>query len=184
MESITIKRSTQPYRSLVWLFVTLIPVALFSYAMFRARRNNDGIVFGVIALVFLLPAVVDFIANKLIRLKAAIIISEHGLILSSSRGLYDSFAFLQIFQRQRKKVIQWQNITGFKLLVHYKYLTSYPNEGESTASTTYSVAQHQLCVENKTGNEHVIFSVHNLDRTPDEILMLCNKFLEKHRNKS
>lgn len=181
MESITIKRLTQPYRSLVWLFVTLIPVVLFSYAMFRARRNNYGIAFGIIAMVFLLPAIVDFIANKLIRLKVAIMISEQGLMLSSSKGLYDSFAFLQIFQSQPKKLIQWQNITGFKLLVHYKYLTSYPNEGEGTASTTYSVAQHQLCVENKTRNEDVIFSVHNLDRTPDEILMLCNKFLKKHR---
>ncbi|WP_448633913.1 hypothetical protein [Pedobacter panaciterrae] len=179
----TIKRSTQPYRSLVWLFVTLIPVVLFSYAMFEAHGNNDRIVFGIIAMVFLLPAIVDFIANKLIRLKAAIMISEQGLMLSSSKGLYDSFAFLQIFQFQRKKLIQWQNITGFRLLVHYKYLTSYPNEGEGTASTTYSVAQYQLCAESETRNEDVIFSVHNLDRTPDEILMHCNEFLKKYRDK-
>jgi hypothetical protein len=182
MESITIKRSTQPYRSLVWLFITLIPVVLFFYAMFRTRGNNYGNAFGIIAMVFLLPAIIDFTANKLIRLKVAIMISEQGLMLSSSKGLYDSFAFLQIFQSQRKRLIQWQNITGFKLLVHYKYLTSYPNEGEGTASTTYSVAQHQLCVENKIRNEDVIFSIHNLDRTPDEILMLCNKFLNRHRD--
>jgi len=65
-------------------------------------------------------------------------------------------------------------------LVHYKYLTSYPNEGEGTASTTYSVAQHQLCVVNKTRNEEDIFFIHDLDRTPDEILVLCNQFLEKY----
>lgn len=182
MESIIIKRSTQPYRSLVWLFIVLIPVILFFYAMFRVGRNKEGIVFGIIAMVFLLPAIVDFIANKMIPLKAAIMISEQGLTLSYSKGLYDSFAFLQIFQPRRNKLIQWQNITGFKLLVHYKYLTSYPNEGEGTASTTYSVAQHKLCIENKTRNEDVIFSVHDLDRTPDEILTLCSQFLKKHKD--
>lgn len=57
------------------------------------------------------------------------------------------------------------------------------NEGEGIASTTYSVAQHQLCVESKTRNEDVISSVHNLDRTPDEILMDCNEFLKKHKDK-
>jgi hypothetical protein len=175
MKSVTIKRSTQPYRSLVWLFVTLIPVTLFFYASFRSRHNNDGITFGIIANVFLLPAMIDFMANKLIRLKAAIMISELGLMLSSSKGLYDSFAFMQIFQPQCKKLIQWQNITGFKLLVHYKYSTSYPNEGEGAASTTYSVAMHQLCIE-LTRNEEVIFSVHELDRSPDEILTLCINF--------
>jgi hypothetical protein len=184
MGSITIKRSTQPYRSLIWLVVVLIPVVLFSYAMFRSRRSDYGIVFGIIAMVFMLPAIVDFIANKMIRLKAAIMISEQGLMLSSSKGLYDSFAFLQIFQRRRKKLLQWQNIEGFKLLVHYKCLTSYPNEGESTVSTTYSIAQHRLHIENKTRNEDLIFSVHNLDRTPDEILTLCNQFLKKYRDET
>jgi len=150
--------------------------------MISTHQNNSRIAFGIIAMLFLLPAIVDFSANKLIRLKVAIMISEQGLILSSSKGLYDSFAFLQIFQPQRKKLIQWENITGFKLLVHYKYLTSYPNEGESTVSTTYSVALHQLCIENKTRNEDVIFSVHDLDKSPDEILMLCNKFLKNHGN--
>lgn len=129
----------------------------------------------------MLPAIIDFIANKWIRLKPAIRISEQGLTLSSSKGLYDSFAFLQIFQPQSKKQVQWQDITGFKLSVRYKYLTSYPNEGEVSASKTYSVAHQQLCVENKTKTEDIIFSVYDLDRTPDEILSLCNQFLKKYR---
>ena len=181
MESVTIKRSTNPFRSLMWLAVTFIPVVLFSYATYKFRRNSDGIVFGIIAFIFLLPAIIDFIANKMIRLKPAIILSEHRLTLSFSKGLYDSFAFLQIFQRGRKKIIRWQNITGFKLMVHYKYLTSYPNEGEGTASTTYSIAKYQLCIENKARNEDFIFSIHDLDRTPGEILLLCNQFLQNYK---
>jgi hypothetical protein len=178
MESITIKRSTQPRRSLMLLFIVLIPVALFLYAML-STHGTDRFTFGIIAMVFLLPAIIDFIANKIVPLKAAIIVSEQGLALSSSKGLYDSFAFLQVFQSRSKKLIPWHNITGFKLLIHYKYLTSYPNEGEGAASATYSVAQHQLCIENKTMEEEVIFSIHDLDRTPDEILTLCNQFLKK-----
>lgn len=175
METIIIKRSTVPYRSLIWLVVVLLPVTLFLYAMFRAYPS-DYIIFGIIALVFLLPAIIDFIANNIIPLKAAIKISKEGLVLSSSKGLYDSFAFLQVFLPRRRKLIQWQDITGFRLEVNYKYYTSPPGEGE-TASTTYSVARHLLYIENKARNEEVIFSVHNLDRTPDEILALCDQSL-------
>jgi hypothetical protein len=84
MESITIKRSTQPYRSVVLLVIVLIPVILFSYAMFDSR-GSSSITFGIIAILFLLPAIIDFIANRMIRLKAAITLSEHCLILSSSK---------------------------------------------------------------------------------------------------
>jgi hypothetical protein len=179
MEAIIIKRSTQPYRSLMWLFIVLIPFGLFLYAMFKTN-GSDRITFGIIALAFLLPAIIDFFANKIIPLKPAILISEQGLTLSSSKNLYDSFAFLQLFQPRNKKLIPWHNIRGFKLSVNYKYLTSYPNEGEGTASTTYAITRHQLSIESKTVNEDLIFSVHDLDKTPDEILALCNQFLKNH----
>jgi len=179
MESITIKRSTQPYRSVVLLVIVLIPVILFSYAMFDSR-GSSSITFGIIAILFLLPVIIDFIANRMIRLKAAITLSEHCLILSSSKGLYDSFAFLQIFQRRYEKVIEWQKIKELTLSVHYKYPTSYPDE--VSVSTTYSVARHQLCIESNNRNNNIIFSVHDLDEAPDEILRLCNYFLRKYGN--
>lgn len=176
MESIIIKRETVPYRSLVLLFIVLIPVILFLYAMSDAHGTGDMIACGTIAFLFLLPAIIDFIANK-IPLKAAIQISEQALILSSSKGLYDSFAFLQVFQRRRKKIIPWQNIEGFKLLTYYSYFTSAPTDG--TSSETYSVAKPQLCIETKINSDEVIFSLHGLEKMPDEILALCNEHLER-----
>jgi hypothetical protein len=176
MESIIIKREAVPYRSLVLLFIVLIPVVLFLYAMSEAHGTGDTIACGTIAFLFLLPAIIDFIANK-IPLKAAIRISEQGLTLSSSKGLYDSFAFLQVFQRRRRKIISWQNIAGFKLLTYYSYFTSAPTDG--TSSETYSVAKPQLCIKTRTNNEEVIFSLYGLEKMPDEILLLCNQYLEK-----
>jgi len=168
----------------MWLFVASVPVTLFSYAMLRNFHNHSGMIFGMIAVVFLLPAIIDFIANKVLRLKAAILVSAHGLMVSPSKGLYDSFAFLQIFLPGRKKLIHWQHITGFQLLVQHKYITSYPNEGEGTASKTYSEARHQLCIGQPLENDDIIFSLHDLDRTPDEILAICNQFLREYGNKN
>jgi hypothetical protein len=176
MEPIIIKRETEPYRSLALLLIVLIPVVFFLYTMSEAHSTVDRIVCGAIAFLFLLPAIVDFIANR-IPLKSAIKISEQGLTLSSSKSLYDSFAFLQVFQLRRKKIISWQNITGFRLLTYQASFTSAPTDG--TGAETYWVAKPQICIETKTTSEEVIFSLYGLEKMPDEILVLCNQYLKK-----
>jgi len=179
MGSVTIKRETYPYRSIVLLFITSIPIGLFSYAAYDSIGSSSKLTFSIIAGVFLLPALIDFTANKLLPLKPAITISDKGLVLSLSKGIYDSFSFLSIFQKKRKRLISWQDITVIDITVGYQPIISYPNEGETTVNTRYAKPQHQLRVQNKTRNQPLLFSLDNLEKTPDEILSLCNQFIKK-----
>lgn len=178
MEPIIIKRSPDANieASLGCLIVVAIPVIGYLYAMFTARHKYDVITFGIIAIVFLLPSFINFIAAK-IPLKAAMIISNEGLVLSPSKSIYDSFAFLRKLQAGREKRLLWENITGFRIEVYYKDYTMSPTDG--TGSTTYTVPQHHLCIAGKTKKDEVIFSIHGLEKTPDEILTLCDQFLKK-----
>ncbi len=105
-------------------------------------------------------------------------ISDEGLVLSPSRSIYDSFAFLRKFMAGSEKRLLWENITGFRLQIYYKEYTMSPTDG--TGSTTYTVPKYHLCVAGKA-KEEVIFSIHGLEKTPDEILALCNRFLSEHK---
>lgn len=175
MEPVIIKRSTDASMeaSLGCLLAVSIPVILFLYAMLTASHKYDRITYGIIIMVFLLPSFISFVATK-IPLKAALRISDEGLILSPSKNIYDSFAFLQKFKTRYEKKLLWENITGFRLVTYYKQFTASPTDG--TGSTTYAVPRHHLCIIEKT-KEEVIFSVHGLERTPEEILTLCSRFL-------
>jgi hypothetical protein len=174
MEAICIKRSTNTNRSILWLLITSIPVALFFYAAYDANKSSDKLMFIVIACVFLLPAIIDFLANKIIPLKTAVMVSEKGIALSASKGIYDSFAFLNFY---RTRQIRWQSITSVNLSVEYSSITSYPNEGESSVTANYSKVHHQLVIRDNTQIEPVVFSLDNLDVRPDKILELCKQFL-------
>ncbi|MRG45268.1 hypothetical protein GFS24_09085 [Chitinophaga sp. SYP-B3965] len=176
METIIIKRSTDAHReaSLGCLLLVAIPVVGYLYAMFTTNNSHDALAYGIIATVFLLPFLIDFISTK-IPLKAAMIISNEGIALSPSKSLYGSFAFLQKFQARRKKSILWEDITGFSIVIYEGNYTVSPTDG--TGSTTYTVPKHQLCIAGKT---NIVFSIHGLDRKPDEILALCNQFLTAH----
>jgi hypothetical protein len=180
MDTITIKRSLDANEeaSLGCLVVVALPVIGFLYAMFTARHTNDVIAFGIIAMAFLLPAFINYIAIK-IPLKAAMTISYEGLVLSPSRSIYGSFAFLQKIRAGHDKRLLWENITGFRLVIYYKDYTMSPTDG--TGPTTYTVPQHHLCIAGKTKKEDVIFSIHGLEKTPDQILALCEQFLKEYR---
>ncbi|HMI04600.1 MAG TPA: hypothetical protein VK541_19065, partial [Pedobacter sp.] len=78
------------------------PVSLFLYAML-STHGADRITFGIIAIIFLLPAIIDFIANNIIRLKAAIIMSEEGLALSPVRVCTTALPFCRYFCPGAKK---------------------------------------------------------------------------------
>ncbi|SFD15816.1 hypothetical protein SAMN05518672_101795 [Chitinophaga sp. CF118] len=179
MESIIIKRSTDANieASLGCLLVVALPVIGFLYAMLTANHKYDVIAYGIIIIAFLLPSFINFISTK-IPLKAAMIISDDGLMLSPSKSIFDSFAFLRKFQARREKRLLWENIAGFGLVIYNKEYTMSPTDG--TGSTTYTVPQHHLCIEGKTKKVEVIFSIHGLDKTPDEILLLCNQFLKEY----
>lgn len=181
MEPIIIKRSTDAHResSLGCLLIVTIPVLIYLYAMLTARHTRDAVAYGIIAIVFLLPAFIDFISTK-IPLKAAMMISKDGIMLSRSKGLYDSFAFLQRLAAGREKQLLWENITGFSLVVYEGSYTLTPTDG--TGSTTYAVNKPHLCIAGKTNKVEVIFSIHGLDKTPDEILALCGQSLKAHRS--
>ncbi|PWV56272.1 hypothetical protein [Chitinophaga sp. S165] len=178
MEPIIIKRSTDANieASLGCLLGVSIPVILFLYAMFTARHKYDMIAYGIIAAGFLLPAFISFIATK-IPLKAALKISDEGLVVSPSKSIYDSFAFLQKFTARSEKRLLWENIKEFRLVIYYKEYTMSPTDG--TGSTSYTIPKYHLCVTDKA-KEEVIFSIHGLEKTPDEILALCNRLLEEH----
>jgi hypothetical protein len=179
MKPIIIKRSTDANieTSLGCLLVVALPVIGFLYAMLTARHTHDIVAYGIIAIGFLLPSFINFIATK-IPLKAAMMISNEGLVLSSSKRIFDSFAFLRKFQAGREKRLLWENITGFRLVIYNKDYTMCPTDG--TGPTTYTVAQHHLCVAGKTKKDEVIFSIYGLEKTPDEILALCNQFLKEY----
>ncbi|WP_149698760.1 hypothetical protein [Chitinophaga sp. CF418] len=179
MEPIIIKRSTDANieASLGCLLAVSIPVTWYLYAIFTARNKYDLLTYGIIAIVFLLPSFINFIATK-IPLKAAMKISDEGLVLSPSKSIYDSFAFLQKFKAGAEKRLLWENITGFRLVIYYKEYTMSPTDG--TGSTTYTVPRHHLSIIDKTKKEEVIFSIHGLEKTPDEILALCNHFLKEY----
>jgi hypothetical protein len=179
MDTITIKRSPDANEeaSLGCLVVVVIPVIGFLYAMFTARHRNDAVAFGIIAMAFLLPALINFIATR-IPLKAAMMISNEGLVLSPSRSIYSSFAFLKKIRAGRDKRLLWENITGFRLVIYYKDYTMSPTDG--TGPTTYTVPRHHLCIAGKTKKEEVVFSVHGLEKTPEQILALCQQFLKEY----
>lgn len=181
MEPIIIKRSTDANReaSLGCLLIVAIPVIGYLYAMLTTRHTHDAVAYGIIAIVFLIPSFIDFISTK-IPLKAAMMISKDGVVLSSSKSIYDSFAFLQKFQASRKKQLLWKNITGFELVIYNGSHTVCSTDG--TGPTTYTVPKHHLCVAGKTNKVEVIFPVHGLDKTPDEILALCDQFLKASGN--
>jgi hypothetical protein len=179
MESIIIKRSPDALRDQSYgcLLAVAIPVIGYSIAMFLTKYTNDGLAYGITAAVFLLLGCIDLIATT-ISLKAAMIISDQGLVLSSSKGIYDSFAFWQRFQSKRQKLILWENISEFRIVIRYVDFTISPTDG--TGPTTYTTPQSQLYIKNKTRKDDVTFSIHGLINPPDEILALCNQFLIKY----
>jgi hypothetical protein len=179
MESIIIKRSPKAQReqSFGCLLIVAIPVIGYLIAMFTAKYRHDVIAYGVTAIVFLLPGCIDLIAT-IIPLKAAMIISDQGLTLSSSKSLFDSFAFWQRFQDKRKKVILWENISEFKIVIYSRDFTVSTTDG--TGSTTYTTPEPHLYIEKKTRKDKITFSIHGLDKTPDEILALCEQFFKKY----
>jgi hypothetical protein len=179
MESIIIKRSPDAQReqSFGCLLIVAIPVIGYLIAMFTAKYTHDVIAFGITAAVFLFPGCFDLIAT-MIPLKAAMIISDQGLTLSSSKGLYDSFAFWQKFHTKREKLILWENIREFKLMIRNEDFTMCPTDG--TGPITIITPRYCLYIENKTRKDDVTFSIHGLNKTPVEIWVLCDQFLKKH----
>ncbi|MEZ2336240.1 hypothetical protein AB6735_11420 [Mucilaginibacter sp. RCC_168] len=179
MEAIIIKRSPEAQREqgLGCLLIVAIPVIGFLMGMFRSTHTGDTVMYGIIAAVFLLAGSADLVVT-MIPLKAAMIISDQGLTLSSSKGIYDSFAFWQRFMGKQEKLILWQNIKELKLVTRNVDFTASPTDG--TGPTTYTTPQHYLYIEKKTTKEDVVFSIRGLDKTPDEILALCDQLLKKY----
>lgn len=179
MDTIIIKRSSDVNieTGCGCLLAAAIPVILFLYAIFTSNHMRDAAMYGIIAIAFLLPSFISFIAAK-IPLKAAMTLSNEGLVLSPSKSTYDSFAFLKRIQAGREKRLLWKSITGFRLVVYYKDYTVSPTDG--TGPTTYTVPRYHLCIAGKTKKDEVIFSIHGLDKTPDEILILCDQFLKEY----
>ncbi|ACU62557.1 hypothetical protein [Chitinophaga pinensis] len=179
MDTIIIKRSTDPNieASLGWLLVVVIPVILFSYALFTARHRHDAVVYGIIIIVFLLPSLVNFLATR-IPLKASIIMSDRELLLSPGKSIYSSFAFWQKIRSGSEKRLLWGDITGFRLMTRDKEYIVSPTDGSGAA--TYTATRWYLHVDGKTKNDEFIFCIHGLEEAPDKILSLCNHFLKEY----
>ncbi|SFO89635.1 hypothetical protein SAMN05428949_6898 [Chitinophaga sp. YR627] len=180
MDTIIIKRSTDANieASLGWLLIVAIPVILFSYAFFTARHKQDAIAYGIIIFVFLLPSIIDFLATC-IPLKASIIMSDKGLLLSPGKSIYSCFAFFQKISTRSEKRLLWEDITRFRLVANDREYTICPTDG--TGPATYTASIWHLHVDGKTKDDEVVFCIHGLEQTPDKILSLSNHFLKEYR---
>ena len=157
------------------VIIFFVPICFLIWALIDL--NGSGFVIFFICVLLIIPGFI--VAGYIWDVKAKIILSKEGVVISYGRSIYDIVNFEARFRIPPDSIIPWEQLAGFKI-ESVSHVSSDGSDGTSSVKTNHYLFIHLVDRDKSTGDYSCVIRLRRFDKTPRETLALCEQFQREY----